>query len=45
MALARLEPLVLKPRQAVSSPELRWFAALFMLAVFSALLSIGLLAS
>ena len=37
MALARLEPLVLKPRQAVSSPELRWFAALFMLAVFSAL--------
>ncbi|HEY6241679.1 MAG TPA: hypothetical protein VIW78_12695 [Burkholderiales bacterium] len=37
MALARLEPLVLKPRQARSSPQERWIAALFTLALFSAL--------
>ena len=36
MALARLQPLVLKPRQASSSQQ-RWIAALFMVAVFSAL--------
>ncbi len=37
MALARLQPLVLKPRQALSSPQQRWIAALLMVAVFSAL--------
>jgi hypothetical protein len=37
MATARLEPLVLKPRQARSSPQERWIAALLMVAVFSAL--------
>ncbi len=37
MALARLPPLVLKPRQARSSLQERWIAALLMVAVFSAL--------
>ena len=35
--MTRLEPVVLKPRQASSSPQQRWIAALFMVAVFSAL--------
>ncbi len=37
MALARLQPLVLKPRQARSSPQERWIAVLFAIALFSAL--------
>jgi hypothetical protein len=37
MAQARLQPLVLKPRQARSSPQERWVAALFAVALFSAL--------
>ncbi len=37
MAQARLQPLVLKPRQALSSPQERWIAVLFMVALFSAL--------
>ena len=37
MAQARLQPLVLKPRQAQSSPQERWVAALFAVALFSAL--------
>jgi len=36
MAQARLQPLVLKPRQARSSPQERWVAALFAVALFSA---------
>src|SRR5260221_11705206 len=37
MAQARLQPLVLKPRQVRSSPQERWIAALFAGALFSAL--------
>src|SRR6266496_608290 len=37
MALARLQPLVLKPQQARSSPQERWIAVLFAIALFSAL--------
>src|SRR3979490_2632849 len=37
MAQARLQPLVLKPRQARSSPQERWVAVLFAVALFSAL--------
>src|SRR5258706_9430036 len=37
MAQARLQPLVLKPRQTRSSPQERWVAALFAVALFSAL--------
>src|SRR5260221_14602309 len=37
MALARLQPLVLKPRQATSSAQERWVAVLFAVALFSAL--------
>src|SRR5882762_11931913 len=36
MAQARLQPLVLKSRQARSSPQERWVAALFAVALFSA---------
>jgi|SRR5690242_10087515 len=35
---ARLPPLVLKPRKVVASPQERWIAALFVLAVFSAVI-------
>src|SRR5258708_2895281 len=38
MAQARLQPLGLKPRQALSSPQERWVAALFAVAIFSALI-------
>jgi hypothetical protein len=38
MAVARLQPLVLKPRQTRSSPQERWVAALFAVAIFSALI-------
>ncbi len=37
MAQARLQPLVLKPRQATSSAQERWVAVLFAVALFSAL--------
>ena len=37
MAQARLQPLVLKPRQARSSPQERWVAVLFAIALFWAL--------
>jgi len=37
MAVARLQPLVLKPRQSRSSPQERWVAALLAVALFSTL--------
>src|SRR5258708_23876243 len=37
MAQVRLQPIVLKPRQTRSSPQERWVAALFAVAIFSAL--------
>jgi len=42
VAEARLEPLVLKPRQADSSTQQRWFAVLFSVGLFSAMLWIML---
>jgi hypothetical protein len=43
MALARPQALVLKPRQARSSPQERWIAALVMVALFSALVWVAYL--
>ena len=42
MAQTRLEPLVLKPLRARSPPQERWIAALFMVAIFSALVGVVL---